>query len=42
MAAGRAFFTLDPLQFFTGLVFPYLFVVMMALCRRPRGLHPGL
>jgi eukaryotic-like serine/threonine-protein kinase len=30
MAAGRASFTLDPLQFFIGLVFPYLFVVMMA------------
>jgi hypothetical protein len=30
MAAGRASFALDPLEFFIGLVFPYLFVVMMA------------
>ncbi len=30
MAAGYASFTLTPLEFFVGLVFPYLFVVMMA------------
>ena len=30
MAAGYASFTLTPLEFFLGLVFPYLFVVMMA------------
>jgi eukaryotic-like serine/threonine-protein kinase len=30
MAAGYASFTLTPLEFFLGLVFPYLFVVVMA------------
>ena len=30
MAAGNASFTLSPLEFVSGLVFPYLFVVMMA------------
>ena len=30
MAAGNASFSLSPLEFFFGLVFPYLFVVLMA------------
>ncbi len=40
IATGTAFFLPNPVQFFFGLVFPYLLVVRHGLRRRPRRLCP--